>query len=257
MKKDALGKGIRSLLQNIDNDLKTTSGHLKQDVVEKTTATQRVPVEDVVANPDQPRKDFDEEALSELAASIKLHNIIQPLTVSPMPGGKFKLIAGERRLRAAKIAGLKDVPVYVRHTEDSSILELALLENLQRENLNAIEIALSYKRLMDDLDYTQEQVAERMGKERSTVTNYLRLLKLPPDIQVAVRNGVISMGHARALINVDLVDKQLFIFSEIKKKGLNVRQTEDLVRKMYTPGSAKAGAKSALPPAFRKIEDNI
>ncbi|RYG24267.1 MAG: ParB/RepB/Spo0J family partition protein, partial [Chitinophagaceae bacterium] len=114
MKKDALGKGIRSLLQNIDNDLKTTSGHLKQDVVEKTTATQRVPVEDIVANPDQPRKDFDEEALSELAASIKLHNIIQPLTVSPMPGGKYKLIAGERRLRAAKIAGLKDVPVYVR-----------------------------------------------------------------------------------------------------------------------------------------------
>ncbi len=257
MKKDALGKGIRSLLQNIDNDLKTTSGHLKQDVVEKTTATQRVPVEEIVANPDQPRKDFDEEALSELAASIKLHNIIQPLTVSPMPGGKYKLIAGERRLRAAKIAGLKDVPVYVRHTEDSTILELALLENLQRENLNAIEIALSYKRLMDDLDYTQEQVAERMGKERSTVTNYLRLLKLPPDIQVAVRNGVISMGHARALINVDHVDKQLFIFSEIKKKGLSVRQTEDLVRKMYTPGSAKAAAKSSLPPAFRKIEDNI
>lgn len=257
MKKDALGKGIRSLLQNIDNDLKTTSGHLKQDVVEKTTATQRVPVEDIVANPDQPRKDFDEEALSELAASIKMHNIIQPLTVSPMPSGKYRLIAGERRLRAAKIAGLKDVPVYIRQSDDSTILELALLENLQRENLNAIEIALSYKRLMDDLDYTQEQVAERMGKERSTVTNYLRLLKLPPDIQVAVRNGVISMGHARALINVDLVDKQLFIFSEIKKKGLSVRQTEELVRKMYTPGSSKTVAKSTLAPAFKKIEDNL
>lgn len=257
MKKDALGKGIRSLLQNIDNDLKTTSGHLKQDVVEKTTATQRVPVEDIVANPDQPRKDFDEEALSELAASIKMHNIIQPLTVSPMPSGKYRLIAGERRLRAAKIAGLKDVPVYIRQSDDSTILELALLENLQRENLNAIEIALSYKRLMDDLDYTQEQVAERMGKERSTVTNYLRLLKLPPDIQVAVRNGVISMGHARALINVDLVDKQLFIFSEIKKKGLSVRQTEELVRKMYTPGSSKTVAKSILAPAFKKIEDNL
>ncbi len=257
MKKDALGKGIRSLLQNIDNDLKTTSGHLKQDVVEKTTATQRVAVDEIIANPDQPRKDFDEEALSELAASIKMHNIIQPLTVSPMAGGKYKLIAGERRLRAAKIAGLKDVPVYVRQSDDSTILELALLENLQRENLNAIEIALSYKRLMDDLDYTQEQVAERMGKERSTVTNYMRLLKLPPDIQVAVRNGVISMGHARALINVDHVDKQLFIFSEIRKKGLSVRQTEELVRKMYTPGSSKVPTKSSLPPAFRKIEDNI
>jgi len=138
------------------------------------------------------------------------------------------------------------------------LLELALLENLQRENLNAIEIAISYKRLMDDLEYTQEQVAERMGKERSTVTNYIRLLKLPPDIQVAVRNGVISMGHARALINVDVVDKQLFVFAEIKKRGLSVRQTEDLVRKIYTTGTpVKTSVKNELPPAFKKIEDNL
>lgn len=255
-KKDALGKGIRSLLQNIDADLKTTGGHLKQEVVEKNTATNKLPIEEIIANPDQPRKDFDETALSELAASIKLHNIIQPLTVQPMSNGKFKLIAGERRLRAAKIAGLKEVPVYIRDLKESTLLELALLENLQRENLNAIEIALSYKRLMDDLDYTQEQVAERMGKERSTVTNYIRLLKLPPDIQVAVRNGIISMGHARALINVDIVDRQLFIFSEIKTKGLSVRQTEDLVRKLYTP-AAKSEKKNNLPPAFKKIEDSI
>ncbi len=258
-KKDALGKGIRSLLQNIDADLKNASGDLKREVVEKTTAIHRIPLDQIETNPNQPRKDFDESALSELAASIKLHNIIQPLTVMPASNGKYKLIAGERRYRASKIAGLKDVPVYVRETDSSQLLELSLLENLQRENLNAIEIALSYKRLMDDLDYTQEQVAERMGKERSTVANYIRLLKLPPDIQIAVRNGVVCMGHARALINVDVVDKQLYIFSEIKKKGLSVRQTEDLVRKIYTSGisTVKSAAKSGLAPAYKKIEDNL
>lgn len=258
-KKDALGKGIRSLLQNIDADLKSTSGTLKTDVVEKTTAVNRVALDQIEVNPKQPRRDFDETALSELASSLKLHDVIQPLTVSKLPNGKFRLIAGERRFRAAKIAGLKDVPVYLRQANDAELLELALLENLQRENLNAIEVALSYKRLMDELDYTQEQVAERMGKERSTVTNYIRLLKLPPDIQVAVRTGVISMGHARALINVDVVDKQLFIFSEIKKQGLSVRQTEDLVRKMYTGenSAVKNVVKAQLPPAFKKIEDNL
>jgi ParB family chromosome partitioning protein len=257
-RKDALGKGIRSLLQNIDSDLKNSSGDLKQEVIEKSTATSRIALDLIEANPNQPRKDFDETSLSELAASIKLHNIIQPLTVMPASNGKYRLIAGERRFRAAKIAGLKDVPVYIREANSSQLLELALLENLQRENLNAIEIALSYKRLMDDLDYTQEHVAERMGKERSTVTNYIRLLKLPPDIQVAVRNGVISMGHARALINVDVVDKQLYIFSEIKNKALSVRQTEDPVRKMYTGNAAvKTSVKTAMPAAYKKIEDNL
>lgn len=257
-KKDALGKGIRSLLQNMDTDFKNNKGGLKSDIIEKTTAANRISLDQIEINPKQPRKDFDETALSELAASLKLHDIIQPLTVSRMPTGKYRLIAGERRFRAAKIAGLKDVPVYVRQVNDSDLLELALLENLQRENLNSIEIALSYKRLMDELDYTQEQVAERMGKERSTITNYIRLLKLPPDIQVAVRTGVISMGHARALISVDVVDKQLFIFSEIKTKELSVRQTEELVRKMYTgTGNIKNTAKAALPPSFKKIEDNL
>ncbi len=256
-KKDALGKGIRSLLQNIDADLKTTSGTLKTEVVEKQTGVLNVPLEKIDINPHQPRKDFDETALSELAASIKMHGIIQPLTVSAIPNGRYRLIAGERRFRASRIAGLKDVPVYIRQANDDNLLELALLENLQRENLNAIEIALSYKRLMDDLDYTQEQVAERMGKDRSTVTNYIRLLKLPPDIQVAVRNGVISMGHARAIINVDVVDKQLYIFSEIKNRGLSVRQTEDLVRKLYTGAPVKTTVKASLPDAFKKIEDNL
>ncbi|MEO7444440.1 MAG: ParB/RepB/Spo0J family partition protein [Ferruginibacter sp.] len=256
-KKDALGKGIRSLLQHIDADLKNTAGSLKTELIERASASQRIPLEMIEVNASQPRKDFDDTALSELAASIKMHNIIQPLTVTPGSNGKYKLIAGERRYRASKIAGLKDVPVYVREANQDQMLELALLENLQRENLNAIEIALSYKRLMDDLDYTQEQVSERMGKERSTVTNYIRLLKLPPDIQVAVRNGVISMGHARALINVDVVDKQLYIFSEIKNKGLSVRQTEELVRKIYTGLNIKPQPKPALPTAYKKIEDSL
>jgi len=256
-KKDALGKGIRSLLQNIDADLKNTSGTLKSEVVEQSTGILRVSLDHIEVNPKQPRHDFDETALSELAASLKMHDIIQPLTVSKLPNGRYRLIAGERRFRAAKIAGLKDVPVYVRIANDVQLLELSLLENLQRENLNAIEIGLSYKRLMDELDYTQEQVAERMGKDRSTVTNYIRLLKLPPDIQIAVRNGTISMGHARALINVDVVDKQLYIFNEIKAKSLSVRQTEDLVRKIYTQGAVKVAVKSTLAPAFKKIEDNL
>ncbi len=255
-RKDALGKGIRSLLQNIDADLKTTAGNLKPEVVEQAAVSLRIPLELIEVNPKQPRHDFDETALQELAASIRLHDIIQPLTVTKLPNGKYRLIAGERRFRAAKIAGIKDVPVYTRQANDTQLLELSLLENLQRKDLNAIEIALSYKRLMDELEYTQEQVAERMGKERSTVANYIRLLKLPPDIQVAVRTGVISMGHARALINVDVVDKQLYIFNEIKKHGLSVRQTEELVRKIYTT-AVKVPVKASLPSNFKKIEDNL
>lgn len=257
-KKDALGKGIRSLLQNIDSDLKTTAGTLKQPVVEHVTGINRIGLDKININPKQPRRDFDEQAMNELAASIKLHDIIQPITVSELPGGKYQLISGERRFRAAKLAGLKDIPAYVRHANDQQLLELALLENLQREDLNAIEVALSYKRMMEELTYTQEQVAERMGKERSTVTNTIRLLKLPPDIQLAVRNGKISMGHARAIINVDTIDKQLYIFHEISEKGLNVRQTEDLVRRMYrTDDKQKPEAKSTLPPAYRRIEDSL
>jgi ParB family chromosome partitioning protein len=257
--KDALGKGIRSLLQNIDSDLKNASGNLKQGVAENVVSVLRIPVELIEPNPRQPRHDFDEQALQELASSIKLHDIVQPITVTQMTGGKYRLISGERRWRASKIAGLIDVPAYIRQANDQELLELALLENLQREDLNAVEIALSYKRMMEELNHTQEQVAERMGKERSTVANYIRLLKLPPDIQVAVRKTEISMGHARALINVDTVDKQLFIFNEIRDRGLSVRQTEDLVRKMYksaTPG-VKESVKASLPPAYKKIEDNL
>jgi ParB family chromosome partitioning protein len=256
--KDALGKGIRSLLQSIDADLKTSTGHLKNTVVESVTSVNRIPVDDIEANPKQPRHDFDEQSLHELASSVKRHDIIQPITVSKLSTGKFRLISGERRLRAARMAGLKDIPAYVRQANDQQLLELALLENLQREDLNAMEISLSYKRMMDELELTQEQVAENMGKDRSTVTNYIRLLKLPPDIQVAVRNGEVSMGHARALVNVDTVDRQLYIFNEIKNKGLSVRQTESLVRNLYKQGAGvKKTAKSSMPQGFQKIEDNL
>ncbi len=258
--KDLIGKGLRSLLQNIDADLKTTAGSLKTGVAEQVTHTSRIAIDDIAINPKQPRRDFDEQSLNELAASIKLHDIIQPLTVSKLPNGKYQLIAGERRFRASKIAGLKDVPAYIRQANDQQLLELALLENLQREDLNAVEIAISYKRMMEELNYTQEQVAERMGKERTTVTNYIRLLKLPPDIQLAVRNGTLSMGHARALVTIDTVDKQLFVYKEIRDKGLSVRQTEELVRNIYKAdkGSAvKSSVKSELPSAYKKIEDNL
>lgn len=257
-KKEALGKGIRSLLQNIDTDLKQTSGALAEQVVAQATGIERIPLDLIEVNPKQPRRDFDEQALQELSQSIKLHDIIQPVTVAKL-GKKYQLIAGERRFRASKMAGLKDIPAYVRQANDQELLELALLENLQRENLNAIEIALSYKRLMEEVSLTQEQVADRMGKERSTVTNYIRLLKLPPDIQVAVRNAKLSMGHARTLIGVEKVEKQLYIFGEIMKNGLSVRQTEELVRKVnhIDKGNVKKPVKNTLPPAYQKIQDNL
>ena len=257
--KETLGKGIRSLLQNIDSDLKTTTGSLKTSVAETIMNISRIPVEQILPNPKNPRRDFDEASLQELASSLKQFDIVQPLTVSKISEGKYQLVAGERRLRAAKIAGLKDVPAYIRQSNDRELLELALLENLQREDLNAIEIGLSYKRMMDELNYTQEQVAERMGKERSTVTNYIRLLKLPPDIQVAVRNGELSMGHARAIINIDTVDKQIYLFHEIKNRQLSVRQTEELVRNLYRTQSTavKNLPKTNLNEAYKRIEDNL
>jgi ParB family chromosome partitioning protein len=252
-KKEALGKGIRSLLQNIDTDLKQTTSALGEQAVAQATGIERIPLDQIEINPKQPRRDFDEKALQELSMSISLHDVIQPITVSRLGAKKYQLIAGERRLRASKMAGIKDIPAYIRQVNDQELLELALLENLQRENLNAIEIGLSYKRLMEECVLTQEQVADRMGKERSTVTNYIRLLKLPPDIQVAVRSGQISMGHARALIAVENVETQLFVFNEIMQHGLSVRQTEELVRKtsgVDKNNVKKAAGKSLLPPAY-------
>lgn len=262
-KKQALGKGIRALLNTIDEEMKGTDEKAAPPSVTGQSAgnIMRIPVEQIEVNPKQPRRDFDEEALKELSESIKLHDIIQPVTVVKISPVKYQLISGERRLRASKMAGLKDIPAYIRTADDQQMLEMALLENLQRENLNAIEIGLSYRRLMDECDLTQEEVAERMKKDRSTVTNYLRLLRLPPDIQKSVRDGELSMGHARAIIGLEQIDQQLYVFREVKDKGLSVRQTEKLVKDMSSPEAKSQGsAKSAplkLPPAYKRIEDSM
>lgn len=262
-KKKALGLGIKALLNNIDEELKATSEAVPATKPAGGAAVAvggRIPVDQIEVNPKQPRHDFDEQALKELSESIALHDIIQPITVAKMANGKYRLISGERRFRASKMAGLKDIPAYIRTVDDQELLELALLENLQRENLNAMEIALSYKRLMDECTLTQEQVAERMKKERSTVTNYLRLLKLPPDIQKSVRDGQLSMGHARAIISLENVDEQLYVHREVIQKGLSVRQVEQLVKNMVQekkPLDKNATPAPKLPPAYKRIEDNM
>jgi len=260
-KKQALGKGIRALLNTIDEELQSNEG-VPAVSGQNAGSITRIPVDQIEVNPKQPRRDFDEQALQDLSESIKLHDIIQPVTVTRINPTRYQLISGERRWRASKMAGLKDIPAYIRTADDQQLLELALLENLQREDLNAIEIGLSYKRLMDECDMTQEQVAERMKKDRSTVTNYIRLLKLPPDIQKAVRDGDLSMGHARAIIGLDQIDQQLYVFREVKEKGLSVRQVEALVKDMLAAekqdiaaGASRAAAQ--LPPAYKRIEDNM
>jgi ParB family chromosome partitioning protein len=257
--KQALGKGIRALLSNMDEELNAAKPLPSVTGNATPAAGARIAIDQIVPNPMQPRRDFEETALKELADSIAMHDIIQPITVTRLASGTYQLISGERRWRASQMAGLKDIPAYVRSADDNGMLELALLENLQREDLNAIEVAMSYRRLMDECNLTQEGVAERMNKERSTVTNYLRLLKLPPDIQKAVRDGEISMGHARAIIGLDAVDQQLYAYREVKEKGLSVRQTEALVRALGEDRPDVARAKSAdkLAPSFKRIEDNM
>ncbi len=259
-KKQALGKGIRALLNTIDEEIKTTAEGVPAVSGQNAGSVTRIPVDQVIVNPKQPRRDFDEQALKELSESIKTHDIIQPVTVVKTNNNKYQLISGERRWRASKMAGLKDIPAYVRTADDQQMLEMALLENLQREDLNAMEIAFSYKRLMDECDLTQEQVSERMNKERSTVANYLRLLKLPPDIQKAVREDKLSMGHARAILGLEQVDEQLYVYREAVKKGMSVRQVEQLVKNMQGAekqgGHANANA-AKLPPAYKRIEDNM
>jgi len=256
--KDMIGKGLRSLLQNIDAEYKNPAGRVETETKQKAIATNRIPLSDIQVNPKNPRKDFDEMAMQELRHSIKLHDIIQPITVALLPNGKYHLIAGERRFRAAKLAGLNDIPAYVRQGNDQELLELALLENLQRVDLNEIEIALSYQRMMQELNYTQEKVSERMGKDRSTVANYIRLLDLPPAIQAAVRKGTLSVSLAKILIGKE-IDQQLFLFKEIIEKGLTVRQTEDLIKKMNAASgkAPKTVKKNELSPVYKKLEDKL
>jgi ParB family chromosome partitioning protein len=205
-----------------------------------------IPVGQIEANPYQPRTHFDQEALQELAESIKIQGIIQPVTVRQTGTNAYQLISGERRLQASKLAGLDAIPAYIRKADDQQMLEMALIENIQRENLNAIEIALSYQRLVSECNLKQEELGDRVGKNRSTVTNYLRLLKLPPDIQIGLRDTVISMGHARALINIDDAEQQLTLFHRIVAEELSVRKVEQLVRAGLAPKKVDAPSAQAV-----------
>ena len=252
-KRGGLGRGLDAILQSPETDITSTdiSGNYVAGAVAELN------IDFIEANPFQPRTDFDENALNELAESIKVQGVIQPVTVRKMGRDKYQLISGERRLRASKLAGLKTIPVYIRVANDEQMLEMALIENTHREGLNAIEVALSYQRLIEECNITQEELGEKVGKDRSTVTNFLRLLKLPPEVQVALRDGFISMGQARAIINIDDKTKQLIILKEIIDKDLSVRQVEELVRSLNTKNVKAKKQKSVLPEAFIYKVDSL
>lgn len=250
-KKSALGRGLGALLDN------TGSESIPKTVSQsegRNQAIGTIPIEQIEVNPFQPRSRFNQEKLDELAASISQLGIIQPLTVRQVKPNSYQLISGERRFRASQLAGLTDVPAYVRVANDQDMLEMALVENIQRDDLDAIEVAISYQRLIEECNLTQEALGERVGKNRSTITNYLRLLKLPAQIQKAIMDKVLTMGHARAIIGIDDEKKQLELFKQIIADGLSVRATEQASK------SAKKGTKSAkkdLPIEFQRIEENI
>ena len=252
-KKRGLGRGLDAILQSPETDI--TSSDISGNYVAGAVA--ELNIDFIEANPFQPRTDFDETALNELSESIKIQGVIQPVTVRKMGRDKYQLISGERRLRASKMAGLKTIPVFIRVANDEQMLEMALIENTHREGLNAIEIALSYQRLIEECNITQEQLSEKVGKDRSTVTNFLRLLKLPPEVQVALRDGHISMGQARAIINIDDKTKQLIILKEIIDKDLSVRQVEELVRSLNTKNVKTKKQKDILPEAFIYKVDSL
>jgi ParB family chromosome partitioning protein len=253
-RKTGLGRGLSALLDDSD------SVHPPKNAMNPISETEQraqpnnigtIKISDIATNPYQPRTEFDQVALNELAESIRVQGLIQPITVRGADNGKYQLISGERRLRASKLAGLTEIPAYVRQANDQQMLEMALIENIQRENLNAIEVALSFQRMLDECSLKQEQLSERVGKNRSTVTNYLRLLKLPPAIQISIRDQKITMGHARALINVEEPEKQLWIHQEIIDKGLSVRKVEELVRSI---NSLQIKPKAAKQPAGTSFE---
>ena len=253
-RKTGLGRGLSALLDDSDavNPPKSNSSDLlgeNKKEVKVGNSIGNVNISDVETNPFQPRTEFDQVALNELSESIKVQGLIQPITVRVKENGGYQLISGERRLRASKLAGLTEIAAYIRLANDQQMLEMALIENIQRENLNSIEVALSFQRMMEECNLKQEQLGDRVGKNRSTVTNYLRLLKLPPAIQISIRDGKISMGHARALISVESTEDQLFIHNEIIDKGLSVRKVEELVRNLGNLPVSKP-AKKAAPISF-------
>lgn len=244
VKRNALGRGLGALIDDAEK--------MKQAGISEVELTK------IEANPFQPRSKFDEESLEELAASIREIGLIQPITLRKNGSESFQIIAGERRFRAAQKAGMETIPAYIRHAKDDGMLEMALVENIQREDLDAIEIALSYQRLMDELEFTQEDLSGRVGKKRSTIANYLRLLKLPAIIQKALREKEISMGHARALINIEDADVQEMIYQQIVKYGFSVRRVEEIVRSLDEEGLQQNQSKrKELPKEYRNYKGQL
>jgi ParB family chromosome partitioning protein len=253
-KKSALGRGLEAILQSPDTDI--TSKDISGNYV--VGAIANLNINSIEANPFQPRNDFEEEALKELADSISEQGIIQPLTVRKLGYDKYQIISGERRLRAAKMIGMNEVPCYIRVANDEQMLEMALIENTHREDLNAIEIAISYQRLIEECKLTQEELSKKIGKQRSTIANYIRLLRLPAEVQVAIRDGLITSGHARTFINIDDRDEQLKLLREILDGELSVRQVEEKVRKNYkTTARRKKKRTGQLPEKFVLLSKNL
>ncbi len=257
-KKKALGRGLSALLSDnsseedrLDVDISIGAPAPAAAAPERapTGSISEIPIEEIEVNPFQPRTHFDQDALLELAESIRVHGIIQPITVRRLTNNQYQLISGERRFQASKLADLKQIPAYIRSADDQQMLEMALIENIQRENLNAIEIALSYQRLITECSLKQDELGERVGKNRATVTNYLRLLKLPPDIQIAVRDNRLSMGHARAIINVENPEQQLYIYKKAITDELSVRKVEELVREVSGKKSEQDAATPSTSPS--------
>ncbi len=244
-KKKALGRGLSAILESPETDI--TSKDISGSFVAGAIAS--IPIGQIESNPFQPREDFEPEALNELAASIKEQGIIQPITVRKMGYDKYQLISGERRLKASKIAGLDEIPSYIRIANDQQMLEMALVENIQRESLNALEIAMSYQRLIDECELTQEELSQRVGKNRTTISNYIRLLKLPVETQVAIRDSKITMGHARALISIEDEPTQVTILRNIIVKDLSVREVEEIVRNLNRQPALKKSTEVKDLPA--------
>ena len=250
-KKQALGRGLSALLQESSSVISASDKNAEKLV----GSIIEIKLDLIDVNPFQPRTYFDEEALNELANSIKELGVIQPITVRKKDKNQFQLVSGERRFRASKLIGNKTVPAYIRLANDQEMLEMALVENIQRKNLDPIEVALSYQRLIDEIQLTQEELSTRVGKQRSTVTNYLRLLKLDPILQTGMRDGFISMGHGRAMINVENTEDQLAIYEKILSEKLSVRQTEDLVKNLKSTTIAKPKKKQIPPYIKTSIKD--
>ncbi|MEC3965556.1 ParB/RepB/Spo0J family partition protein [Flagellimonas halotolerans] len=256
-KKQALGRGLSALLNDPENDIKSVSDKNADKVIGNVV---ELDINSIEVNPFQPRSNFNDENLEELASSIRELGIIQPITVRKLDFNKFQLVSGERRFRASKLVGLETIPAYIRIANDQESLEMALVENIQRQDLDPIEIALSYQRLIDEIQITQEKLSDRVGKKRSTITNYLRLLKLDPIIQTGMRDGFISMGHGRALINIDKKKEQIAIYEKVVSEGLSVRATEQLVKAHKEPkgsSSEKKKGKSDVPEFVSNSLDSI